>query len=739
MGKLKPLLAVFLAMASWIWAGYEAVILLPDPWLVFQARQWPSVRIEDRNGRLLRELLSSQETRAEWVPLTRMSRHLKAAALAAEDHRFYHHPGFDLKAVLRAAFQNLKAGRIVSGASTITMQLARTLTPGPRTWSQKITEAILALRLEKSYSKDRILEAYLNLVPCGNNTQGLPAAARMYYDKSPANVSPAEAAFLMALPQAPGALNPYRSLEGAQARRNRILTQMAGLRQLTADEAARAKVEPIRLDRRSQLFRAPHFVTHVKAMLPDPPPHLVQTTLDLELQSKVEALTMQALSEIKNSGVTQAAVVVLDHHTREVLAWVGSGDFFNTREGQNDGVTARRQPGSAIKPFTYAAAFDAGLTPATIVEDSPVEFGLTQGVYKPVNYDGRYHGRVDLRTALASSLNVPAVKVLDQVGLTRVYQHMKAAGLTSLTHEPEYYGLGLTLGAGEVSLLELTNAYATLAAGGRYHPPLLFSGQPRKPEQQAFSPAAAYMVTDILSDDTARATGFGRDSVLVLPFPCAAKTGTSKNFRDNWTVGFSTSVVVGVWAGNFDAKPMGRVSGITGAGPLWHQVMRLCAEHYPPQAFTPPDGLTEILMCPETGLRSTNGCPNQRLEIFKNDVLPSGYCLRHQEARTAEPDMDAPAKTGRLTIFSPRPGERYLYDPGLPLGFQNLELKAGVPSGLEQLVWSINGQEVGRGPVQKDGSHRLFWPLTPGEKVITVEGLTGKQIVARDMVKIMVH
>ncbi|MBF0530963.1 MAG: transglycosylase domain-containing protein, partial [Deltaproteobacteria bacterium] len=470
-------------------------------------------------------------------------------------------------------------------------------------------EMLQALSLEKKYSKERLLEAYLNLAPCGNTAQGIPAAARLYFDKSPANLSPSEAAFLMSLPQAPGALNPYRGLEGARTRRNHLLNRMAALHSLTGEESERARLEPIRLDRRSQLFRAPHFVTQIKAMLPIPPPARVRTTLDLELQTKIEALTAQAVAEVKNSSITQAAVVVMDHRTREILAWVGSVDFFEAREGQNDGVLAKRQPGSAVKPFTYAAAFDAGLTPAYIVDDSPAEFGLTLGVYKPANYDGRYHGRVDLRTALASSLNVPAVKVLARVGLPLVYQQMKAAGLTSLIHEPDYYGLGLTLGAGEVSLLELTNAYATLASGGVSRPPVMLFGQTVGDEHRAFSAPAAYLVTDILGDDAARATGFGRDSLLALPFPAAAKTGTSKNFRDNWTVGYTSSVVVGVWAGNFDARPMGRVSGITGAGPLWRQVMRLCAAYYPPEPFNRPEGLAELAVCPETGLRATEACP----------------------------------------------------------------------------------------------------------------------------------
>ncbi len=712
---------------------------LPDPLAGDRPHFQPSIKVEDRQGRLLREFPSNTETRSEWVALEDMSPHLVNAAVAAEDRRFFSHYGIDPLAVLRAAWQNINSGRVISGASTITMQLARSVHPGgPRTWRRKFTEAVYALRIERSHTKNEIIEEYLNRAPCGNQVYGVPAATQLYLDKSPANLSPAEAAFILALPQAPSLLNPYRRLTLALDRRDWILDRMAELGYLNDDERMRAKAESLDLQPFHHMFQAPHFVTRVRSLLPSPPPARIRTTLDLELQTQIEALVGQTLKKVKKKGVSQAAVLVMHHRTREVLAWVGSADFWDPLEGQNDGVLALRQPGSTVKSFTYAAAFDAGLTPADLVDDRQVEYGLSQGVYKPTNYDNRFHGRVSLRTALASSLNVPAVKVLDKVGLHQVYKKMKAAGLDSLEQEPDYYGLGLTLGSGEVSLLELASAYAALADGGRYRPPVFFLDQPQEDQtRQAFSPQAAYLITHILSDDAARSTGFSRNSPLVLPFPAAAKTGTSKNFRDNWTVGYTSEVVVAVWAGNFDARPMGHVSGVTGAGPLWHRVMRLAAEYYPPQEFTRPSGLTELDVCPDTGLRAAPQCPNRKTELFMEQHQPAGYCLAHQplKVETTRPGRPQPG----LAIISPKSGERYLYDPGIEPGFQNLTLEAQGAADLDCLVWYVNNQEIGRINTNQIPLPDIHWPLKRGQATFKLIGQSKGQTVTTDQVTITIH
>ena len=739
MRNVYRILSVLLAAAAVAAALYQSLWLMPDPLAKARPSFQPSVQVLDREGRLLREFLSDQDTWNQWIRLSDVSPHLVNAALAAEDKRFYQHHGVDIQAIFRALWQNVTTGRIRSGASTITMQLARRLDPGPRTLSKKIRESVIALRIERSHDKSVILEEYLNRIPCGNLTYGVNAACRLYFNKQPGNLSPAEAAFIMALPQAPSLLNPLKDPGPALERRNYILARMQELGYLTEAQAGRAKHEPLNLELARNRFLAPHFVTQVKQRLPHNHTGKVFTTIDAALTEQIQLLTSQEVANSAGKGIGQAAVVVMDHQTREILVWVGSADFFDPVDGQNDGVLALRQPGSAVKPFTYATALDRDYNPATLIDDSKVDFRLRQGVYTPSNYDGRFHGEVSVRTALASSLNVPAVKVLSHVGVPVVHDRMKAAGLISLDKDPDYYGLSLTLGAGEVTLLELANAYATLAAGGEYKPPVFFKGESSaEPGKRVFSPQTSYLITDILSDDTARATGFGRDSLLVLPFPAAAKTGTSKNFKDNYCVGYTSRLVVAVWAGNFDAQPMGRVSGITGAGPLWHKVMRLCAEHYPPEPFEKPNGLKELKVCSETGLRAVEGCPNQRAEIFKESNLPPGYCLIHHAPDARMADLRPSPASERLVITSPQNGERYLFDPGIEAGFQNLKLAAAAPADIDHLAWFINGAPIARVDMERR-DRDVFWPLERGQLRIRVVAERNGDSVSSDEIVVQVY
>jgi penicillin-binding protein 1C len=590
--------------------------------------------------------------------------------------------------------------------------------------------------------------------------------------KAPKDVTPAEAAFLVALPRSPTRLNPYKNPEDVRVRRNWILGRMAAHGFITDEEARRGQAQRLRLEPRKPPFHAPHFSLMVRSRLADPAPALVRTTLDLEIQTEVERLTSQAVEKAKEDGqLTQAAVLVMALPSREILAWVGSADFYDPVEGQNDGVQALRQPGSAVKPLTYATAFDLGFTPADRIDDAPVDYGLSRGVYTPANYDESFHGPVSLRTALASSLNVPAIKLVAELGVETVYRRMKAAGLLSLKREPDFYGLGITLGGGETTLVQLASAYATLASGGSYRAPVHLLPSPlaeagANKDAPVFSPQAAYLVTHILSDDAARATGFGRDSLLVLPFPAAAKTGTSKNFRDNWCVGYTNRFLVAVWAGNFDARPMGRVSGITGAGPLWRRVMRLMADQLPPEPFPVPEGLVEETVCADSGLIPTDYCPNRYLEWFMDQHRPKGTCPVHDPIRaagaalpstpqpipentpptasppaaeTGEPWPGTPTRPAGLAITRPRPGERYLLDPGIDPRFQNLPLQAQAPPGVDTLTWYINGQEVARVPVQTHPPAECFWPLRLGRAQIRLVASQNGQTVAETQMEIMVQ
>ncbi|MBU1741359.1 MAG: penicillin-binding protein 1C, partial [Proteobacteria bacterium] len=577
-------------------------VVRPDPLTAPSAGFRPSIMVTDRQGRPLRELLSPSQSRSRWVPLAAMSPHLIHAALAAEDRRFFYHPGVDPVAVVRAVALNLISLRIKSGGSTITQQLAR-LVSGPRRrglWA-KLTQALIALRIEAHHPKRVILEQYLNRVPLGNQLYGVEAGCRVYLDKKPSRVTPAEAALLMAIPKAPTLFNPYRSSTRLMLRRNRILRAMARAGHLSPAAFRRALMEPVRLRPLGAVFRAPHFVRYVLRRFAGRT--TLRTSLDLTLQQQVVELVGKHLKRVRSRGVTNAAVLVVNNATGEVLVWVGSRGFFDARyAGEVDGVVALRQPGSALKPFLYGLAVEAGMSPATILPDLPLSFATPSGSYIPINYDRLFRGPVRLRVALASSLNVPAVVLAHDVGVGELLGRLRRLGFTSLKRSPDHYGLGLILGGGEVSLLELTRAYLALARGGRTLPLRFTPGPARtKGRLRVFSPFVAFWLSDVLSDDHARAPTFGREGILCLDFPAAAKTGTSKGFRDNWTVGFSRLYTVGVWVGNFSGEPMKKVSGVTGAGPLWRDVMELLHQDRLPGPFRPPPGVVQAHVCPLSG------------------------------------------------------------------------------------------------------------------------------------------
>jgi penicillin-binding protein 1C len=663
------------ALYEWLFAD------LPPVTAVELRAARPTTQILDRNGKLLYEVFDANAGKQYDLDLSRVPQACVQATIATEDSRFFYHPGVDPLAIVRATWQNLRSGGVSSGASTLTQQLARNLLmdAGERfqtSYIRKLREAYLAFQLERHYNKDQLLALYLNQTYYGNFAFGLEAAAQIFFAKPAAQLSAAECALLAGLVQYPTGYNPLIDPEAAKGRQLTVLRLMKDAGFLTAAQVKETARQPLQYRSRLFTIQAPHFVMYVQDLLVR---QLgverlregglsVYTTLDLDLQRQAEATVRRRLAQLTCTGeaacddpaarsrrVDNAAAVVLDSRTGEILSMVGSPDYFSAQiAGNVNAALARRQPGSAIKPFTYAAALDPvwssrggqpPITAASILADLPKTFTVENvdgsfAPYRPQNYDRMWHGPVSVRTALANSYNLPAVEVLDRVGVETLRQLASQAGIQTFTGR---YGLALTLGGGEVRLLDLTAAYGIFDDGQTVTPRAILRierleiGDWRLGESASrpisnlqspisnlpiISPQTAYLLTDILSDDVARSPAFGRNSVLSLAFPAAVKTGTTTDWRDNWTVGYSTQRLVGVWVGNADNTPMVGVSGVDGAGPIWHDLMRL-AHPRAPRPFARPEGLVEVEICAPSGMLPTAECPRVRRELFIADTQPT--------------------------------------------------------------------------------------------------------------------
>ena len=694
----------------------------------------------DRHGRTLRELRDVREQFSRTAAEGEIPAVLMQATLAAEDQRFWSHSGVDWRATLRAAWQFVRNGRIVSGGSSITQQLVKLAEPRPRTFRTKLIEAAQALRLEREWDKPRILAAYLNRLDYGNLRAGSDAAARHYFDKAPADLSAAEAAFLAGLPQAPSRLNPRARFAGAKRRQEWILGRMHALGWLTSEDYTRSLAEPVQLAPPRREFAAPHFVDLLlEREAPDTSrPQRVTTTLDLELNRFVEQTLRSQLARLREQQVGNGAAVVLDNRTGAVLALVGSEDYFAPAAGQVNGAWAPRSAGSTLKPFTYALAFERGATPASIVADVPCEFSTATGVFAPVNYDRHCHGPVRHRLALANSLNIPAVRVLDELGGAAVlHARLRACGLTTLAQPAEHYGLGLTLGNAEVRLLELANAYACLARLGEWRPWRLLEGAgDYKSPTRVISREAAWLVADVLADNRARALAFGLETPLRFDFPVACKTGTSTDYRDNWAVGYTPEFTVAVWAGNFDGSPMRGVSGVTGAGPVLHTIFQNLRTRFGTTWFEPPTGWVQREVHPLTGKLMTEDArrsltkdfaavrewfPPDRLPPVSSAadfdasgrvLLPSEYRAWFQSGDNGFGDRVALATRPQFTslrVLSPVPGTVFYLDPDLPDSARRIALHA---SGGRECRWESESLTLDRATglpqaLLTEGRHRL--------------------------------
>jgi penicillin-binding protein 1C len=525
------------------------------------------------------------------------------------------------------------------------------LTPEERieqSFTRKIKEAVLAVEINRRYSKSQILDIYLNQIYYGNLAYGIEAASQTYFGKQADELSLSEASLLAGLPQSPALHDPYANPEGAIARQADVLSLMVEAEYITPAEAEAARYKDVEqlqssLKGLSSAFAAPHFVSFVRQELERivPPEYIyqaglrVQTTLDPRLQAIAEEEVRKYVDALADRNVTNGALVALDVKTGQILAMVGSKDFRNEDiAGQVNMAISPRQPGSTIKPLTYLTTFEQlDWTPSTLIMDIPVEYPDYAGnVYAPQNYDEKFHGPVSVRVALANSYNIPPVKALELVGVEALKEMAARLGITSLTRDD--YGLALTLGSGEVPLLEMTGAYQAMANQGRRVPPTAILQitdsfgrviePPRPQSRQVLQEAHAYLITHILADNEARSRSVGPNSALRLSRPAAAKTGTTTDFRDNWTIGYTPNIVAGVWVGNADRSPMVNISGLAGAGPIWHDFMERAHEGIAVQDFARPSTIIELEVCADSGTLPSEVCPERRKEIFFQEQPPPG-------------------------------------------------------------------------------------------------------------------
>jgi penicillin-binding protein 1C len=676
----------------------------------------------DRHGAVLQRVRTDATAqRGEWVPLSQVSPALRTALLLSEDKRFYEHAGVDWRAVSAAAWGNVWASR-TRGASTVTMQLAGLLNDDlaapkggqGRSVPGKLSQAATALRLERGWRKDQILEAYLNLVGFRGELVGISALSAGLFHNYPSGLNTDEAAVAAALVRAPNA-PAVRVAERACAvlTEQGLAEQCKGLSAYTAQVLAgyRARDGGERLDAEAQL--APHLARRLLGALPAaaPRPASIITTLDARLQRVARDTLRQHLTELRERHVEDGALIVLDNASGEVLAWVGSSGALS-KAAEVDGVSALRQAGSTLKPFLYEIAIEQRwLTAASVLDDSPVGLTTGAGLYIPQNYDHAFKGPVSLRTALASSLNVPAVRTLVMVTPERFAQRLTELGLP-LRHNGDYYGYSLALGSAEVSLATLANAYRALANGGLASPWRVAGSEPKVTPRQLMSPAASFIVADVLADREARVPTFGLDNALAARYWAAVKTGTSKDMRDNWCVGFSRRYTVGVWVGNASGEPMWDVSGTTGAAPVWRAVMDELQRRHPDRAMTQAAQAV-------AGPAPPAGVVRQAVR-FERDLEPA----RDEwfVAGTEQPVVQLASARGAARTLIAAPADRTVValDPDIPPQAQKLAFKA-VAGVSPRWSWRLDGKRLGPATDTQ-------WPLWPGAHVLELADAAGRVV-----------
>lgn len=731
-GEKKSLLAALISAAAILLFVFFP---LPKNWL---ASPESSVRIYDRDDNLLMELTPDKSGFSDPVSLDEVPASFTALLLFSEDRRFYKHHGVSLLSVVRASYQNLHAHRIVSGGSTIDQQLARLRLPPFRSaFLRKLAEMRLALRIDLYFPKRTVLEAYCNQVYLGNRIYGFAKAARVYFDKDLSQLTLLESAALILSIRSPQKYDLYRNTQEVEDKAKTLLKLYYRAGKLSTERYALETEDHLRIRPFETDTLAPHFCLWVYEQAKKLVPRRyriseVHTTLDGKLYRAALDVVRDRMTRLQARNVDQASLLMIDNRSMEILVMLGSRDFFGDL-GQINGVFIERQPGSTMKAFNYALALESGrFTPATVLPDLYLEFPSPVGKYIPDNYDERYHGPVRLAMALGCSYNIPAVYVENQMGLYRYYKLLRDAGFDSLDRPARYYGLGLTLGAADCTLYELTRAYTIFPNGGLLREPraifyvMTTEGKafmpPGEPSpRRIVSRETAFLISHILSEFKYKTPAFGANSPIDFPFPIAVKTGTSKDFRDNTVEAWTTDWTLGIWTGNFSGEPMRNTPSAAGGAIFLRDLVEWMHNNgYPTgQAFDYSNlDITMEKVCALSGMKAGPYCTDTVIEFFLRGTEPDKECTWHTPDGTMFPDlyrrwaesnlpgMEPTFVIGEgLQIESPREGDVYRLDPTIPLQSQQIRFEAiGCGEGVK---WYVNGREAGEG-------RRTYWQLAEG-------------------------
>lgn len=734
--------------------------------------------IKSRNQKVLRYLPDKNGDLSHFTPIASHSKHIINAILTAEDRAFFKHSGFNLKAIARASWQNIRHRRVISGASTITQQLARLSNPADRTLKTKILELLNAVHLEDHYCKEKILEVYINSVSLIGNIRGASLASKVLFNRHPSRVSLAQAATLAALIQAPSRLSPFTN-KGNQAllrRRNWILKEMYNLGYCDKSEYQQALIERLPTRRNRLPVRAGHFCDWITKINPEFT-GTVLTTIDTQMQTFLQLTTSAHINAVREKGAAQISAVILCANNLEILAMTGSAEYGPVGRGYNNGVIARRSGGSILKPFLYSLAFDRNFWPAQITPDTLENYTTPHGDYIPANANRKAYGPVSLRNALGNSLNISAVKLLKELGTDNFYHLLNDLKILKQDNRcAQHFGLGLAIGNSEVRLLDVATAFGVFVNEGTLKSLKYLKGQSQN-SMRIFSNESAYMTFDILSDPRARLLTFGNPSYFNFNQPIALKTGTSTNYRDSWLVAANKDYIVGIWIGNFCGSPTNGLTGATAAGPILKDIFDELLRGKPVRTVLPPDGIKTAKLCSVSGQRPGKGCLSIKKDYIKsNQILEN--CKIHQPDKlkhnlSAEyaswinerrktisiDNFSFPVKLGdpyeipgiskqnpqnettknnrisvgrnnisdgHVRIVSPHNGDRFVFSTVMPT---YAHLRAIPESPAKEVQWIINGREI----IATPPPYEAHIPLEPGVYRINAiaENMSSDEIVIR--------